>query len=85
MTREAGIDVQNAKPAKSAEIVLGEDWDGPDHVQEAARKARSRRRGFVSLNRSPLARKIITFNLLGLVILVAGVLYQNPFRDSLVF
>ncbi|MCF6316251.1 MAG: sensor histidine kinase [Marinosulfonomonas sp.] len=85
MTREAGIDVQNAKPAKNAEIVLGEDWDGPDHVQEAARKARSRRRGFVSLNRSPLARKIITFNLLGLVILVAGVLYQNPFRDSLVF
>ena len=85
MTREAGIDVQNAKPAKNAEIVLGEDWDGPDHIQEAARKARSRRRGFVSLNRSPLARKIITFNLLGLVILVAGVLYQNPFRDSLVF
>ncbi len=85
MTREARIDVQNAKPAKTAEIVLGEDWDGPDHVQEAARKARTHRRGFVSLNRSPLARKIITFNLLGLVILVAGVLYQNPFRDSLVF
>ncbi len=32
-----------------------------------------------------MARKIITFNLLALVILVAGVLYQNPFRDSLVF
>ncbi|WP_424941622.1 sensor N-terminal transmembrane domain-containing protein [Aliiroseovarius sp. S253] len=42
-------------------------------------------RGLISINRSPLARKIITFNLLGLVMLVAGVLYLNPFRDSLLF
>ncbi|MBT2131378.1 sensor histidine kinase [Aliiroseovarius lamellibrachiae] len=42
------------------------------------------RRGLISINRSPLARKIITFNLLGLMVLVAGVLYLNPFRDSLV-
>ena len=42
------------------------------------------RRGSVSLNRSPLARKIIVFNLMALVILVAGVLFMNPFRDSLV-
>ncbi len=42
------------------------------------------RRGFVALNRSPLARKIIVFNLLALVVLVSGVLYLNPFRDSLV-
>ena len=37
-----------------------------------------------ALNRSPLARKIIIFNLMALVILVAGVLFMNPFRDSLV-
>ena len=37
-----------------------------------------------TLNRSPLARKIIMFNLLAIVILVAGVMYLNPFRDSLV-
>ena len=36
------------------------------------------------MQQSPLARKIIIFNLLALVILVAGVLYMNPFRDSLV-
>ena len=36
------------------------------------------------LRRSPLARKIIVFNMLALVVLVAGVLYLNPFRDSLV-
>ena len=39
----------------------------------------------MSLNRSPLARKIILFNLLALVVLVAGVLFLNPFRDSLVY
>src|SRR5690606_8435900 len=36
------------------------------------------------LNQSPLARKIVTFNLLALVVLVAGVLFLNPFRGSLV-
>jgi len=85
MTIASGIDVRNAEPAKNAEIVLGEDWDGENYAEEAALSARRRRRGIVSLNRSPLARKIITFNLLAMVILVAGVLYQNPFRDSLVF
>jgi len=40
---------------------------------------------FIALNRSPLARKIITFNLLAMAILIAGVLFLNPFRDSLVF
>ncbi len=36
-----------------------------------------------TLNRSPLARKIIVFNLMALVMLVVGVLFMNPFRDSL--
>ena len=40
---------------------------------------------FIALNRSPLARKMITFNLLAMAILIAGVLFLNPFRDSLVF
>lgn len=40
---------------------------------------------FIALNRSPLARKIIIFNLLAMAILIAGVLFLNPFRDSLVF
>ncbi|CAM4085118.1 sensor histidine kinase [Palleronia rufa] len=48
------------------------------------RPARARRR-LISINRSPLARKIIGFNLLAMLILVAGVLFLNPFRDSLVF
>ncbi len=47
-------------------------------------RARRRSRGFISINRSPLARKIITFNLLALIVLVAGVLWLNPVRDNLV-
>ena len=65
------------------EVVLGEDWVSPDHAESEVRRSRERR-GVFTLNRSPLARKIITFNLIGLLILVAGVFYLNPFRDSLV-
>ncbi|MEE4121438.1 MAG: sensor histidine kinase [Paracoccaceae bacterium] len=65
------------------EVVLGEDWVSPDRAETEVRRSRERR-GLFALNRSPLARKIITFNLIGLLILVAGVFYLNPFRDSLV-
>ncbi|WP_159809614.1 sensor histidine kinase [Litoreibacter roseus] len=63
---------------------MGEDWTASDDAVEAEIQSRRRKRTFVSLNRSPLARKIITFNLLALIVLVAGVLFLNPFRDSLV-
>ncbi len=69
---------------RQAEVVLGEDWVRPDSGGENELRARREKRGWISLNRSPLARKIIFFNLLALVVLVAGVLYLNPFRDSLV-
>ncbi|GFE66415.1 sensor histidine kinase [Litoreibacter roseus] len=65
-------------------LVMGEDWTASDDAVEAEIQSRRRKRTFVSLNRSPLARKIITFNLLALIVLVAGVLFLNPFRDSLV-
>ncbi len=41
-------------------------------------------RGGIAVNRSPLARRIVAYNLAALVILVTGVLYLDPFRDSLV-
>ncbi|MBI1171685.1 HAMP domain-containing protein [bacterium] len=65
-------------------LLLGEDWEAPENLVEASLRDGRKRRGIVSLNHSPLARKIIVFNLLALVILVAGVLFMNPFRDSLV-
>ena len=75
----------SAKNAKrDGDVLLGEDWVSPETLADEALRADRGRRGIVSLNRSPLARKIIIFNLLALVILVAGVLFMNPFRDSLV-
>jgi two-component system, OmpR family, sensor histidine kinase ChvG len=72
------------KPEPSGDLLLGEDWVSQEAMGESAlRDSRSRRR-MVALNRSPLARKIIIFNLMALVVQVAGVLFFNPFRDSLV-
>jgi two-component system sensor histidine kinase ChvG len=84
MSLVSRIDVQEKRPARKADVVLGEDWVAPDHILDQELRAGRQSRGFISLNRSPLARKIITFNLLAMIVLVAGVLYLNPFRDSLV-
>ncbi|KAF0675554.1 sensor histidine kinase [Profundibacterium mesophilum] len=66
-------------------VLLGEDWVGADATAERELRQRRQKHGLIAINRSPLARKIITFNLLAILVLVAGVLYLNPFRDSLVF
>ena len=80
----SGVNVVGAKPAKHADVVLGEDWIGPDAAAESEARAKRDRRGVIAMNRSPLARKLITFNLLPILVLVAGVLFLNPFRESLV-
>ena len=69
---------------KSSEVLLGDDWVMPESLADSTMRDGRRRRSLVALNHSPLARKIIIFNLMALVILVAGVLFMNPFRDSLV-
>jgi two-component system sensor histidine kinase ChvG len=88
MTASPDIDKGDASAAarrtRRSQVALGEDWVVPTSLVEAELRESRAKRNIVSLNRSPLARKIITFNLLALVILVAGVLYLNPFRDSLV-
>ena len=80
----ADLSMTNRRARDRADIVLGEDWDRPPGTVETELKAARARRNMISLNRSPLARKIILFNLLAMVVLVAGVMYLNPFRDSLV-
>ncbi|WP_289043886.1 sensor histidine kinase [uncultured Aliiroseovarius sp.] len=75
--------VKDTKTASEGDLVLGEDWVSPTGEMDHEMRATRAQRNLISINRSPLARKIITFNLLGLVVLVAGVLYLNPFRDSL--
>ncbi|MCV2872262.1 sensor N-terminal transmembrane domain-containing protein [Defluviimonas sp. WL0050] len=84
MTRMSRIGLRDQPDSRRADVVLGEDWTAPDGIVESELREGRERRGFISLNRSPLARKIITFNLMAMIVLVAGVLYLNPFRDSLV-
>ncbi|MCC5987611.1 MAG: sensor N-terminal transmembrane domain-containing protein [Pararhodobacter sp.] len=69
--------------ATGNEVVLGEDWVRPQSSVDTEVRLRRARRGWLSVFRSPLARKIILFNMLALVLLVAGVLLTNPFRDTL--
>lgn len=76
--------MSTAKPAKAGDVLLGEDWESPEAGVDPTISAGRARRGLISLNRSPLARKIIVFNLMALIVLVTGVLFLNPFRDSLV-
>lgn len=84
MTLASEIDMRDSKPVRDNDLVLGEDWVSPDpETPKEVSERRKRRRG-ISINRSPLARKIVTFNLLGLLVLVAGVLWLNPVRDNLV-
>jgi len=79
----AGIQLIRETGASGNEIVLGEDWVRPQSSVDSEVRIRRARRGILSIFRSPLARKIILFNMLALVLLVAGVLFTNPFRDTL--
>lgn len=59
------------------------DDDEIDLEEDSAGRRPSRIPIF-AIKSSPLARRIITFNLVGLIVLISGVLYVNPFRDTLV-
>jgi two-component system sensor histidine kinase ChvG len=69
--------------SEDTDVVLGDDWVAP-RTADAELRAKRERRKFIAINRSPLAQKIITFNLVAIIVMVAGILYLNPFRDSLV-
>lgn len=76
--------VRDLTPANSdGDVVLGDDWVAPDNAAPNELRARRERRGLFSLRASPLTRKIITFNLIALNVLVAGILYLNSSRESL--
>ena len=82
MSSAPRISSNDLKPKRSGDVLLGEDWVSPDATVERLKEGRAGR-SIVGLNRSPLARKIIVFNLMALVLLAVGVLFMNPFRDSL--
>ena len=77
--------MDDLKSTRQADVVLGDDFVAPDNTVDSELRDSRENRSVISLNRSPLARKIITFNLLALMVLVAGVLYLNPSRDSLAY
>lgn len=79
--RAAKAMAEPGEAAPKVDVIIGDDWTPSD--DEAAR--RSRRGGLITLKGSPLARKIITFNLTALIVLVAGMLYLTPSRDNLAF
>ncbi|MCU0904221.1 MAG: sensor histidine kinase [Tabrizicola sp.] len=82
MTSAPRLNPNDVRPKRSGDVLLGEDWVSPDATVERLKEGRGGR-SIVGLNRSPLARKIIVFNLMALVLLAVGVLFMNPFRDSL--
>jgi two-component system, OmpR family, sensor histidine kinase ChvG len=82
MTSAPRIAYEDPRPKRSGDVLLGEDWVSPEATVERLKDGRGGR-SIVGLNRSPLARKIIVFNVMALVMLVVGVLFMNPFRDSL--
>jgi len=75
--------MRDVTPSRDGDVVLGDDYVAPDSTVEKELRVRRARRGWFSLNRSPLTRKIITFNLIALNVLVAGILFLNSSRDSM--
>ncbi|MEL6641843.1 MAG: sensor histidine kinase, partial [Pseudomonadota bacterium] len=89
MTAQPKIDVRDLKSVRAAartpDLVLGDDWVDPDLVTEDIEVDEIPGGRLFALRRSPIARKIVTFNLIALILLIAGVLYLSPSRDSLAF
>ena len=76
MTLASDIGMQPTRRSdQGSEIVLGEDWDRPAGAVESELRDARAKRGFVALRGSPLARKILVFNTIALVVLVGGVLF----------
>ena len=65
------------------DVVLGDDFVAPQDVVEDEVRLRREKRGYFSTTGASLPRKIITFNLIALTILVAGILYLNASREGL--
>ena len=83
MALAEGIDMRDEAHRRDDVVVLGEDFVSPDNVADSEMRSRRERRGLRSAKDSSLTRKIITFNLVALSVLLTGILYLNSSRDSL--
>lgn len=75
-------DTEQTDQVHDADVVLGDDWVIPQDAESAELRAKRSRRNLFTLRHSPLARRIITFNLIALVLLVAGLLYLDDTRKQ---
>lgn len=78
------LDVRDHSSQDNDGVVLGDDFVAPDNVVEDELRLRRQSRGYFSNGNASLTRKIITFNLIALNVLVAGILYLNSSSDGLV-
>ncbi|MDP5086319.1 MAG: sensor histidine kinase [Yoonia sp.] len=89
MTAAPKIDVRDLKSVRAAarepDLVLGDDWVDPNLVADDLTTDEVPGSRLFALRKSPIARKIITFNLIALMLMISGVLYLSPSRDSLAF
>ena len=89
MSAAPKIDVRDLQSVRDAartpDLVLGDDWVAPHFTDDEAEDRRIPGSRLWALRRSPIARKIVTFNLIALILLIAGVLYLSPSRDSLAY
>lgn len=83
MALAEGITLRDLSRRRNGDVVLGDEFVAPDNLVEDELRAKRERRGVFSLRKSSLTRKIVTFNLIALNILVAGILYLNSSRDGL--
>ncbi|WP_170476909.1 sensor histidine kinase [Ruegeria arenilitoris] len=67
---------------RDGDVVLGDDWVIPQDTDASDLQEKRSRRNLFALRSSPLARRIITFNLIALIILVAGLLYLDDTRKE---
>ena len=89
MTSAPEIDVRDLKSVRRAtmppDIVLGEDWVDPEVTRGGVTDLDVPKRGIIALRKSPIARKIVVFNLIAMFVMIAGVLFLNVSRDNLAF
>ena len=82
--RSAGAQAK-ARSGGNHHVIIGDDWVSPQGSAGHDFAQHRRKRGLITLQRSPLARKIITFNLIALILLVAGMLWLTPSRENFAF
>lgn len=78
-----GMQAGQQRDPNSPDVVIGEDWEKDVELSNELKGSRLRR-GLWAFRKSPLTRKIVTFNLIALNILIIGVLFLNSSRDNLV-